>query len=194
MPGSLLRTFICIDIPKGHKEKISKWIAAVRGGVPQVRWVDAETLHVTLKFCGEMPSETVDTLSEKLAAISKIGAIELSLGGIGGFPALSSPRVVWCGIHGDINKLRTIQKDTEKIALYAGIPKENRPYSPHITLGRRNAPGEIPKAAEEILMNTPLELEPWKADKIILMKSELRRFGPIYTPLALFKITQTDII
>lgn len=115
--------------------------------------------------------------------------MSLSIKGIGGFPNLSNPRIVWCGIDGDTAKLRTIQKEIENIALYAGINRENRPYSPHITLGRKNTQTPLTQEEEKILTSHSLESEPWYADKVILMKSELKPSGPIYTPLALFKFT-----
>ncbi len=189
MAGSLLRTFICIDIPCEHIEKISKWTAKVRRDLPQIRWVDPRTIHITLKFCGEIPCETTELLTQKLKSISKIGPMSLSIKGIGGFPNLSNPRIVWCGIDGDTAKLRTIQKEIENIALYAGINRENRPYSPHITLGRKNTQTPLTQEEEKILTSHSLESEPWYADKVILMKSELKPSGPIYTPLALFKFT-----
>ena len=82
MAGSLLRTFICIDIPCEHIEKISKWTAKVRRDLPQIRWVDPRTIHITLKFCGEIPCETTELLTQKLKSISKIGPMLLSIKGI----------------------------------------------------------------------------------------------------------------
>ena len=145
-------------------------------------------MHITLKFCGERPSETVDMLLENLKNIRPTGPFEINFEGIGGFPDLVRPRVAWAGIREDTEHLQAIRNEVEKAALKASIPKENKKYTPHITVGRRNSNLPLPEKILSSMESEALVTEPWTVREIILMRSELSPMGPRYTPLGLFKI------
>lgn len=188
LAGRLLRTFVCIAIPDEHRKLLSRWLNSRRRESHEIRWVDPVTMHVTLKFCGERPAETVDALLENLSRIKPVGGLDIRLEGAGGFPDLRCPRVVWTGIAGDLGTLRALQKNVESAALRSGIAKETRPYSPHLTLGRRNSTLPLPETALRGISENAIKTEPWHAEEFILMKSDLSALGPKYTPLGLFKI------
>ena len=145
-------------------------------------------MHITLKFCGERQEETVASLGRNLAGLKPLGGLSLSIEGAGGFPDIARPRVIWAGLAGDLDKLRTLQKNVDIAALRAGIDREKRPFSPHLTLGRRGSASPLPEAALRGLQEFPLQAGQWQAHEIILMRSELSLRGPSYTPLELFKI------
>lgn len=188
MTGSLLRTFICADIPDKQRQTISAWLDARRRESTEVRWVQPKTIHITLKFCGERTPDTVSLLAENLRKIKKIGEFTISAEGIGGFPDILTPSVIWTSIQGDVTSLKKLQKETEFAANRAGIPKEPRPYTPHLTLGRNPSRKALPEPLMRGIKEHGLAVEPWTVSQIILMKSELLPSGPRYTPLGLFKI------
>lgn len=98
------------------------------------------------------------------------------------------PRVAWAGVRGDTERLFKIRNEVEKAALKASIPKENKKYMPHITIGRRNSDLPLPKKTLLSMESEELVTESWTVREIILMRSELSPTGPRYTPLGLFKI------
>lgn len=145
-------------------------------------------MHITLKFCGERPSETVSLLLDNLNSIRGTGPFEIRIGGIGGFPDMIRPKVLWTGVAGDIDMLAAVKNEVERAALRASIPKENKKYTPHITLGRRNSDRSLPERELLRIQRVSLTTDPWTVKEIILMKSDLSPIGPRYTPLGLFKI------
>ena len=145
-------------------------------------------MHITLKFCGERPSETVDMLLDNLKNIRPTGPFDINIEGIGGFPDLQRPRVAWAGLRGDTGRLFAIRSEVEKAALKASIPKENKKYTPHITIGRRNSDLPLPQRILSLMESATLVTAPWTVSEITLMRSELSPMGPRYTPLGLFKI------
>ena len=145
-------------------------------------------MHITLKFCGERPSETVDMLLDNLKSIRPTGPFDINIEGIGAFPDMVRPRVAWAGVRGDTEHLFKIRDGVEKAALKASIPKENKKYTPHITIGRRNSDIPLPEKALSSMQSEALVTSPWTVREITLMRSELSPMGPRYTPLGLFKI------
>jgi len=145
-------------------------------------------MHITLKFCGERPSETVDMLLDNLKSIRPTGPFDINIEGIGAFPDMVRPRVAWAGVRGDTEHLFKIRDEVEKAALKASIPKENKKYTPHITIGRRNSDIPLPEKALSSMQREALVTSPWTVREITLMRSELSPMGPRYTPLGLFKI------
>lgn len=145
-------------------------------------------MHITLKFCGERPPDTVDMLLDNLKNIKNTGPFSINIGGIGGFPDMIRPRVLWTGVRGDIEPLFAIRHEVEKAALKASIPRENKKYRPHITIGRRNSDTPLQDKAIAFMENEELVTDSWTVKEIKLMRSELSPIGPRYTTLGLFKI------
>ena len=156
--------------------------------MPGIKWTSPKTLHVTLKFCGERGEETVALLIKNLEKIKAAGDVDISVDGITFFPSACEPRVVAGKITGDEKRLKDIYERVERVALGAGIDRERRCYTPHVTLGRRNATGPLGEDASVFFEREPLKLAPWRFDSITLMKSELYPSGPEYTCLGVFKI------
>lgn len=188
LAGDLLRTFVCVTIPETQKHTLTEWINERKKIFDGIRWVEPSTLHVTLKFCGERLAETVDALKENIKNIKHRGSFKIALNGCGGFPNLIKPRVIWAGIVGETARLVELSAVVESAANKVGIPKEKRPYSPHLTLGRCSLSSCLPMFVKNDIDSHPITLEPWTVDEIILMKSRLLPQGPEYTPLGLFKI------
>ena len=186
--SSAVRSFVCIGIPEEHRKRLARWIDSRRRESREVRWVDARAIHITLKFCKEITPAAISILTDNLEHIESPGPFSISLGGIGGFPNLIRPKVIWAGISGDTDRLEVLRKQVENAAYRAGIQKETRPYSPHVTLGRRAASDPLPRAVLSAMHDDPLVPDVWTVEEIILMKSLLTPTGPHYTPLGFFKI------
>lgn len=135
-----------------------------------------------------MPQEVADNIIESLGKADLGSPFGLSAEGIGGFPKLSAPRVIWTGLGGNLTALAALQKTAEKCAFKCGIPNEKRGFSPHITLGRRNETGPLPHDILAGIADEKLTLAPWTVEEIIFMRSELTPRGPVYTPLKKFPL------
>lgn len=167
---------------------LAEWLAKRCRDVPSIRWVSPETLHVTLKFYGEIQLDMIEGLKKHLACIRQHGPFEMSIDGINGFPAFAAPDIVWTGVKTDMRRLMKTVEDVERLSLRVGIDRNRRQLRPHITLGRRNAPMPLDAAVTDLLRKDPPHVEPWVVETITLTKSELFSAGPKYSPLGIYKI------
>jgi RNA 2',3'-cyclic 3'-phosphodiesterase len=131
-----VRLFIAINFPEDLRSALHAAMAPLRLAAPEVRWVDAPRIHLTMKFLGEHPESAVAPL---VSALEHIGVqydpIPLELGGLNAFPNLRQPRVVWLGVRAD-PKLELLHHDVEHACAALGYPVEGRAFRPHVTLGR----------------------------------------------------------
>ncbi len=189
-----LRLFIAADLPADLKAQLAglqKRLSA--GGVGDVRWVNPGAIHLTLKFLGSVETERVAGITNILADVSaRTGSFELSLGGVGAFPALSRPRVIWVGLGGETGRLKKLAEEIDRELAGAGFSREKRAYEPHLTLARiKYQPGSAPASLAGAVAGTR-GLTPafFKVGSINLMKSDLSPAGARYTRLhsAKFKL------
>lgn len=132
-----MRLFVGIGLPEECREAIVRAISPLRERAGPVSWTRAENLHLTLKFLGEVPGERVEELGGWMAEAARdIPPFDLLLEGAGGFPSMSSPRILWVGIREPLDPVRKLHQNMENVLSAAGFPREGRPYHPHVTVGR----------------------------------------------------------
>ncbi len=184
-----LRLFIAIELPPEVKAGIKKVQDSLKSGHQQTaKWVDPESIHLTLKFLGYVESEKV----EKITRCTRIAAVEnrafsLEIKSAGAFPTLTRPQVVWIGLAGAIEQLQKLQKDLESRVSPLGFPPENRPFTPHLTLARVRDTAtliERQKLGEKVAQTGSLSGLIISVNSISLMRSQLTPRGAIYTRLA----------
>lgn len=129
-----MRLFIGIDLDAEIRNKIARFLDGVRPFASGARWVSAESLHITLKFIGEQTPEQVEVITQQLQQL-KGTATDIRFAGTGFFPTLRSPRVFWIGIQAG-PELTELAAKVDRAAAELGIPRENRAFSPHLTLAR----------------------------------------------------------
>jgi 2'-5' RNA ligase len=184
-----IRSFIAVDLPAEIKAKITNQIAGFKKLVSNssVRWVEAGNLHLTLKFLGEVPLAKISGIEPALkAALQPVPAFDLAITGAGLFPTARKPRVIWLGIH-PAGALISLARVVDETMHGLGFDLEERPFSPHLTIGRvnRDVPEhELPRIGEIILKNQPGEIGGIQVQSVTLYRSDLRPQGPLYTPLA----------
>src|SRR6267378_4659064 len=132
-----MRIFIGIDLDPEVRARIERFLEGIEGFAPEARWVRPESLHITLKFIGEQPPERVEAITEHLRRVEG-SAFEIRAGGYGFFPTAKAPRVFWIGIHAG-PQLTELAESIDIDVAEVGIPREDRPYSPHLTLARAGA-------------------------------------------------------
>ncbi len=188
----IIRSFVCIEIPEGIREKLEAFLRGVRDLDRRVKWVRVENLHLTLKFLGEEPHTKVEKMRVSLRdgiPELRLKPFSLSLKGIGVFPDWNRPRVIWVGVGEDgLGSLEILRDFVERTARKQGFRKENKPFSPHITLGRVKF-GKMEPILKEKLRKSERELfGSFLVREVILMRSQLFPEGPVYTPLATFTL------
>ena len=135
-----MRLFIAINFPALLRTNLYEATKPLRDAAPTARWVDGDRLHLTIKFLGEQSETVVAPLVDALRAVgNRFGPIALELGGLGAFPNLRRPRVVWMGVKGD-PKLELLHHDVETACGELGFEVEGRPFRPHLTLARAGDP------------------------------------------------------
>jgi RNA 2',3'-cyclic 3'-phosphodiesterase len=183
---SVIRAFIAIDLPPDvsrQLDQVSKQLKEHLQNVP-IRWASAENIHLTIKFLGEVSLANLTMLKEVLEAeVNGHRPFEVSVGGLGAFPNLRMPRVVWIGIEAP-SDLASLQRGVEGAMSRIGYAREDRPFSPHLTLGRvsRNASSRESHIIGEVLEATKigyLGLIP--VSKVCLYRSDLKPSGATYT-------------
>ncbi len=198
------RMFLAVPLPPDVVERIGAIIAALEPRAWPLRWITPETAHLTLHFLGDTPPEEVEILRMALpAVIAEHGAFALRTAGLGVFPKLLSPRVLWLGLWGPAHRLESLYNDLGDYLDEMQFPIEEKPYQPHITLGRlrntrniavRHLPEEIRKAIADLETSglaDPKRPLPVPIDEIHLIRSHLEQPGPRYEVIARFPLEHT---
>ena len=187
----MTRTFIAVELPDNVRTFLTREIARLGRALPSVRWVDPTSLHLTLAFLGELDDDALDAAMTATEEAAIAGTpFTLRTGALGTFGPRHAPRVIWLDVAGETARLLALQEALAQQLELAGFPREQRPFSPHLTLARLKAPlAPEPLARLETLVREPRhEHASWRVDSISVMKSELRRSGAQYTCLAAFTL------
>lgn len=183
----LLRAFIAVEIPLAIREAACGAILPLQRALGStVRWVPIENLHLTLKFLGAVSPSNLDMLSDMLRAEAGLfDFFELRLGGLGTFPSLKRPRVIYVGIQAPA-ALHALQRGIDSASHRLGYESEERSFSPHLTIGRvkQNVTASDQKMIRHALEETRIDsLGTARVDSVHLYKSDLQPGGSIYTRL-----------
>jgi len=194
-----MRLFIALDIDDEIRQRIGRFLEGVSGFSPEARWVRLESMHITLKFIGEKPAEVVSSLQEKLQDV-KVPAFQLTFAGTGFFPTPRSARVFWIGIQAD-SQLQSLAAAIDEATAPLGIPREDRAFSPHLTLARKSGGSGSPRRQKNDRLNKAFqrlqeklatmpspEFGTMTAREFFLYQSQLSRSGSRYTKLHRFKL------
>lgn len=178
-----MRTFIAIELPKEIKDILARLQEQLKNAGADVKWVKPANIHLTLKFLGEIDDRKLKEIAQALQDFVKdINVFYIRLFSVGAFPKINSPRVIWVGIDKGDQETKEIVMGLEEKLYQAGIPKEDRPFSSHITLGRVRSGLNRDKLAKilEILSSGFKVRAEFLAGKVTLFKSTLTPQGPIY--------------
>jgi len=185
---SVIRAFIAIELSLEIQNKLDQVIQLLRGNLDHVavRWVPAENIHLTLKFLGDVSLTNLEILKKILQGeVARYESFEISVGDLGAFPSIKRPRVVWVKVQAP-NDLAQLQRSIEDGTTRLGYSREERGFSPHLTLGRvsRNADSRQTNQVGEVLSATQVGfLGAMRVPAVQLFRSDLRPSGAIYTRL-----------
>lgn len=179
-----MRLFTAIDLPPAIIRNLAKLIDGLRPHA-RLRWQTADHFHITTKFIGEWPENRLDELTGTLEGVACREPFQIRVRGLGWFPNERAPRVFWAGIEADAG-LRELARRIEEALAELGIAREERGYSPHLTLARVKEPAPLGNLHRAIAGLSSQEFGEYTADRFCLYLSELRPGGSVYTKLKEF--------
>jgi 2'-5' RNA ligase len=182
-----IRIFIALPTSIDIQQRISDVQSELKVTQADVKWETQDKFHITLKFLGNVDLSKIHSISAVLEnRINLCKSFELNYQSLGAFPDLRSPRVVWIGTASNQDVL-DLQLKIEQVCMEFGFPKEDRSFHPHITLGRVKGTRSLVRLTEAIKTITfePIQSQ---CSEVLLMKSDLRAGGSVYTILKSFSL------
>lgn len=179
-----MRLFIAIELPGEIKKELVKVQAQLKKAEVDASWIRAEGMHLTLKFLGEVAEQRVpEILSHLRKALEGAGPLRLEVKGVGTFPNPKNARVVWIGLSGDSEKLMRLQLAVERAMSLPGMEREERKFTPHLTLGRVKHIRAREQWTTTLDQLKDISLPGFDVASVSLMKSELKPSGAVYTEM-----------
>jgi len=182
--GLKVRAFFGLPVPEALRQELGPYLAACAATAPDFRWVPAANLHLTVRFIGTVERTAIENIADRLAQRSLV-EFELALGGVGAFRRGRMVRVVWLQVSSGVEAARELAVQVETECAAVGLTAEPRPFQPHLTLARARARDGAPVPP----LPDPPQLDPWRADELVLYRSHLGRAGSVYEPLRTIKLS-----
>jgi RNA 2',3'-cyclic 3'-phosphodiesterase len=177
-----VRLFVAIDIPEDVRRRVADFARELRKHDSRARWARIEGAHLTLKFIGEVPAEQLDPIRRGLQPVRAAAPMEIEFRGAGFFGNDRRPRVLWVGVHAPAG-LDELAAEIENRLEPLGIPRESRPFHPHITLARFDRPHNSGELRQAVNGAAQREFGSVAAREFHLYESRLRPEGSVYTRL-----------
>ena len=180
-----LRLFVAIEIPAEVRRQLAEIEKQLLASGADVKWVPETNFHITLKFLGNVDADRVDPVSKAVeSAVKDAAPFETSFAGVGAFPNLRRPNVVWVGMTSGGAEMQSLAERVDKALEKLGFAREERPFSAHVTVGRSRTGRNAEKLTELIETLRDAEAGSFRVESVAVMKSELRPAGPVYTQIA----------
>lgn len=187
-----MRCFIALELSDEVRHSIAGAIETVKGLSRNVRWIPPDHIHLTLKFLGEVGGDMAVKIQEQLSLLcSRHGPFVLTARGTGGFPNLGHPNVLWAGIDKS-EPLTLLHLDVEQSMAGLGFETEDKPFSPHLTVGRVKSREGLEDVIAEWLKFKDVVFGTITVGETLLMKSTLKPAGAEYSKLAGFKLSVSE--
>lgn len=176
-----LRTFVALELDASVRAAVADYLSSLRS-TPGVAWARPENLHLTLKFLGNVATARLPALTERLAAgTATQPSFVMRIAGVGAFPNLARPRILWVGCQAA--PLAALAAAVDAACVQAGCAAEERAFHPHVTLGRVREPGRRDRFPF-LLSDGGRDFGSSTVTAIVLFASKLGSGGARYTPLA----------
>jgi len=176
-----MRLFTAIYLTPEILLRLERLLSALRAEA-LIKWSPLDNLHITTKFIGEWPEARLDELHEALGALAPREPFQVELKDLGWFPNERSPRVLWLGVHGG-EALTNLAHETEQRLELLGIAREERRFSPHLTLARIKNPVPLRRLRQKVEELQPAALGTFPVSHFCLFRSDPGSNASIYRPL-----------
>lgn len=192
----MIRTFIAVEIPEAVRRDLGKVQSSCQTSLGEewsprvtsspIQWVKAESLHVTVKFLGNIPEEQIPAIEQVLFDIGqRHQSFPLNFEGLDVFPDRRAPRILWVGISGMLSHLESVVKDVDDCLAELGFPRESRPFRPHLTLAKIKKNHRLfgTLLTKTGLLHHSAVVDTFQVSSLSLMKSVLHPSGSVYSTL-----------
>jgi 2'-5' RNA ligase len=185
----LLRSFLAIELTESILKRIGEVQRELKSLKADVRWVNPENIHLTLKFFGNIEESRIEAIVKAIEGPARNASpLSIIVRGMGAFPGLKNPRVIWAGLNDEKKVLTSFQNRLEQELEKEGFQPEDRSFHPHLTLGRVRSNRGKDELVRAIERHREEEFGSFKAERVVLFKSDLKPTGPIYTALKEVKL------
>ncbi|MGD9899595.1 MAG: RNA 2',3'-cyclic phosphodiesterase [Calditrichaceae bacterium] len=187
----LIRSFIAIELPSGLKSLIDVYLKELKRIAPNVNWVRSESMHLTLKFLGNLQPDNVNQVVLNLFETEKLfSPFNMKITNFGSFPNRKTPRIIWLGLTGvPQESLLSLHQGIDNRMSLIGFEKEQRAFSPHLTLGRIKEKID-PVAIWEYLDLNPFKNYDFRVTDFVLIRSHLKPTGAEYRPMQKYTLQE----
>ncbi len=191
----MIRAFVGVRIDPKIAQRISEVQSQLTRSLTGIRWIVQENLHFTLKFLGAVEEEKITSIIKAVGrAVRPAQPFSLTAGGIGVFPDIRKPRVLWVGL--EAQGLQSLSQEVEAALEPLGFAPEKRGFKPHLTIGRwRNFTAKAQRLKEEIDHWKDQDLGQSTVEEVVIFQSILKPNGAVYSPLQVIPLgTQADLV
>lgn len=179
-----MRAFLAVEIPEDVRQALSDVIRHLRGEALGVKWVRPEQIHLTLEFFADLPPESLPELEEAVSeAVAAFTPAPLRVRGVGAFRSGGKIRVLWAGMEDPEGRLAALAGGLRRALLARGISGDDKPFRPHLTLGRLREPSRNPALERALSALEAFEAGPFVPQSLTLFESTLTPEGPIHRAL-----------
>ncbi|HEY8496702.1 MAG TPA: RNA 2',3'-cyclic phosphodiesterase [Limnochordales bacterium] len=178
-----VRTFVAVPVDEAVRQGIARWQARLAAPGVDIKWVEPHNLHITLAFLGELERAAVARVEDAVVqACAGHRPFTLGFNGFGVFPDWRAPRVLWIGADQGAEELTALARSVCGALRAAGLSIDDRPYRPHLTVGRWRTPRGA-NAVRAAVAQAESGLPPCRLDRVDVMASRLTPHGPVYTAI-----------
>lgn len=181
-----IRSFLAFELPAELKTVVARASQDLKATAIKARWVKVDNIHLTVVFLGSVAPEQLEPVQACAGSVCQgHRPFDIMIRGMGIFGSKRHPRVLWLGLGGDIDRMAVFRDDLQNALQPFGLKPERRPFRPHLTLGRfRKGPGSEQDLNTMLKKHETLTSRRCPLTELVLIKSDLKPSGPIYTEMA----------
>lgn len=188
-----IRAFIAVALPAHVTGALGRLQAQLKNFGIRMKYTEPENIHLTLKFLGDIREGDARAIRDKLTeVVSGFSPMEIYAKGLGVFPGIRKPRVLWAGVAGQTEILENLQQSVEDAMAGLGFERENRRFAGHLTLGRFKGRADSLLLSDAIRKYGDFESDPFIAESLGLFESTLTPKGPVYRKLSGHLLSRED--
>ena len=186
-----IRSFLAFELPSEIKKIVARVSGELRQSTLNARWVKVDNIHLTVVFMGSVETEDITAIAQGVQEVCQtFGPFDMSLKGIGCFPNRRTPRVLWLGLDGELERMSDFRDALQGHLTGFGIKEEKRKFKPHLTLARFRKPKKMDVKEDQLLSKyEDISSSVCSLKELILFKSDLKPTGAVYTKLESWPLT-----
>lgn len=186
-----IRCFVAIEIPEPIQNRLARIQGTLRQQIQKASWVKPGNIHLTLKFLGDVDAENLESIGEEIeAAIGRHHSFSLRIGGIGAFPNLARPRVIWAGVKVGSERVSALTQDIDLALSHCGFSLDAKKFNPHLTIARLKGRIDLRPYINQYRQYDRIDGAEMIVNAISLIQSQLHPKGAIYSTLQSYSLKQ----